>query len=97
MHKKKFGHQVKGGDLLCYHKTHIWNAVCSSGMHNIRHGSIGTNPKKAMKMAGELEDLSYTEELKELGLSSLEKSQGRPHCTLLILKKDRGFFFYQVL
>lgn len=42
----KLGHQVKGGDLLCYHETPTWNAVCSSGIHNIKHGSIGTNPKK---------------------------------------------------
>lgn len=48
-------------------------------------------------MAGELEDLSYTEEPRELGFFSLEKGQGRPYCTLLMLKKDRGFFFYRVL
>ena len=37
-------------------------------------------------MLGALEHLSYEDWLRELGLFSLEKALGRPHCSLLVLK-----------
>lgn len=43
-------------------------------------------PEEAMKMSKGLEHLCYTDRLRELGESSLEKAPGRPHFSLQHLK-----------
>lgn len=34
---------IRSSEVIC---SLTWNAVCSSGIHNVSHGSTGTNPKK---------------------------------------------------
>ena len=43
---------------------------------------------KAMKMIKGLKHISYKDKLRELSLFSLEKGQGRYHCSLPILRES---------
>jgi len=79
LHQEKHGQQVEGGDSApLLRSDEIPPGVLCPALEpstQKRHGPIGVYPKEVTKMIRGLEDLSYKERRRDLGLFSLEKSR----------------------
>ncbi|KAJ7400723.1 hypothetical protein BTVI_102967 [Pitangus sulphuratus] len=89
LHQKKHGQQIKGGDSasLLSRDPHLEYCIqLWSPQHEKVVDLLEPVHKRAMRMIRGLEYHSYEDKLRELGLFSLEETQGRLYSSLPVPK-----------